>query len=250
VVLARGEDEHGFAVEEGEDGGLGAFELLFDDDGRAGVSEGPFDHDGLEGGEGFVGGGGDDDALALGEPGGLDDVEVFAGFEEGFGGFVVGEGPALGGRDGGLAHDVLGVGLVGLEACGGGGGPEDGAGRVGVEVLAELVGVALGEGVLGADDDEPDVAGVAEALEAVDLADGDGDVDGLSERCDAGVGGVGGVERAEAGRAGDGLGEGVLASAAADEEDVGGLHGVRLGGLGGRGRSSARVRLARGLGGV
>lgn len=145
----------------------------------------------------------------------------------------VAEGFAFGGWDRCGTHDLFGVGLVGFELGTALGGSEDEAFGA-IDSLGELVGPSFGEGVLGTDDNQTDVALVAELIESVELLVGIVDFDRVGVVGDPGVLGVGGVEGAELWGFGDRLCEGVLAGSASDEEDIDGIAwcGGLLGGHG------------------
>ena len=133
---------------------------------------------------------------------------------------AVGEGLAGGGGGAAGGADFLGEGLGGLEAGGGAAGAEgeDAA-------LAQDVGDAFGEGGLGADHHEIDGVFGAEGEDLLAVEDVEGDAGRLLG--DAGV--AGGAPEAVAFRVlREGPGQGVLAAAAAEDEDVHGeLHRVR-----------------------
>ena len=114
-VLGGREREHGGAVGEAEDGGLGAVEVLLDDDAATGSGEAG----------GGVGAGrlevvGDDDALAGGEAVLLDDVGRPEGVERVVDLLGGGADVRHGGGHPGGGHDLLGERLAALESGGGG----------------------------------------------------------------------------------------------------------------------------------
>ena len=143
-VLGGGQGADGGAVAHAEHGGLGAVEVVLDDDATAAASQA-----GVAVGQGDGTLVGDDDALAGGQAVLLDDV---GGPEAVQGGGQLGLGGAHGGLGGGDArggHDLLGEGLRALQAGGLRAGAE--AGDPGV---AHGVGDTGDQGRLGADDDE------------------------------------------------------------------------------------------------
>ena len=79
MVLRRGHEPGGLAVAEREAGGLGARHVGFDDAGVARGAEGFGGHDLIDGVDGFLGGGGEEDPLAGGEAGGFDHLAVGGG---------------------------------------------------------------------------------------------------------------------------------------------------------------------------
>ena len=125
VVLRGGEGDCVFAVAEGEEGELFAFEKLFEDDlGLGDAEESAGEH--LGGGLfGLAMGLADDYALARGQAVGFDHNghgearELLADFTE------RGADGVRGGRDAVALHEFLGEGLAGFEAGRGLGGAED-----------------------------------------------------------------------------------------------------------------------------
>ncbi len=115
VVLARGEDEDVVPVEECEDRDLCAVDFLFYEDRLTRIAKRLVDEHLACRGDGLLVGLGDDDPLALGEPGSLDDIDLVAGFEELLGLIELLKDASLGGRDRCGPHHLLGVGLVGFE---------------------------------------------------------------------------------------------------------------------------------------
>ena len=160
---------------------------------------------------------GDDDALAGGQTVLLDDV---GGPEAVQGGGQLGLGGAHGGLGGGYAgggHDLLGEGLRALQAGGLSAGTEAGDPRI-----THGVGDTGHQGRLGTDDDEvrPHLGGQGHDL----LGDAGVDVEVRGDGRGPGVAGgddeLGGLRVT-----GEGTGQGVLARAGAEEQD---LHGVSL----------------------
>ena len=164
---------------------------------------------------GFFHIGGEDDALAGGKARGFEDGRGLACFHVADGLLEFGKDAGVACGDRGASHELLGPGFVGFEDGAVGLWAEDEAG-VGGEGVCE----ALGEGGLGADDDEGDFVLVAVLAEAVDLGLGNGHIDGFGKLGQARVLRVCGVQVAEFGGCREGLCDGVLASPAADEKDV------------------------------
>jgi hypothetical protein len=117
LVVLRRRHRHGpLAVAQREQGELLALEVLLDEHAR--VAEAPFHEHCLERGTGLVPAGRDDDALARGQPVGLEDDRVSVDRGQPVL-HVAHEGGGRGGHPGGL-HDLLGERLGSLEARGGG----------------------------------------------------------------------------------------------------------------------------------
>ena len=209
VVLRGQQRDDGGAVGDREQRHLGPVEVLLDDEPPAEVGQrvaGEVLRDGEV--DAHV------DALAGSEPVGLDDVRRRRAGEVRDGLLGVVEHDGRRGRDARLAHDLLGEGLAALELGRGRGRPEArDAGR------AHRVRDAGDERSLRPDDDE------VEALRERDDGGGVGEVDGRARRR-AGV--AGGADHLVDGRvAGEREDEGVLAGAAAEDED---LHGGQASG--------------------
>ena len=173
---------------------------------------GPSAKIGVERGLGLGEGRGDGHALAGGEAVGLDDDGRALGRDVGAGGVGVGEGLARGGRRAAGGADLLGEGLGAFE-------PRRLAARAegGDAGGAQDVGDALGERRLGADHHEVDGVLAHEGEDLVAVEDVEGDAGRLLG--DAGV--AGGAPEPVALRVlREGPGQGVLAAAAAEDEDV------------------------------
>ena len=138
---------------------------FLDDHHLAGLAEGFVDHNAFEGEQSVRGLRADEDALARREARCFDDDARVARGDVVVGSFVVGEDPALGGGDVGLAHELLGVGLVALDAGGRGRRAED-AQAGGLEAVDD----ARAQGRLRPHDGEIDVAAAGQLHQAVDVA--------------------------------------------------------------------------------
>ena len=151
VIAAERHVRDGRAVGEGVGRGLRAVQALLDEHARAGLAERAPAHREVDGGEGLGGGVADRDALAGGQPLGLDHARAVAG--EAAHVLVrrldLVEGDRAAGRDAGARHQLLGERLRGLDLGRGARGPEDRDALGG-----EAVGDAGRERILGRDDDE------------------------------------------------------------------------------------------------
>ena len=208
MVLARREGEHVPPVHERENRDLRSGHAFLDDDPLAGVAENALDHDAIDGAEPFVERIRQDDALALREPGGFDDLRLIACAEVLLRKLRILEDAPVGGWQQPAADDLFRPCLVGLELRGVARRAEDAAAGGG-----QFVGPALGERILRPDDDQPDVVPLAVLREPVDLARRDRDVDRVAQRREARVLRVRDVERAEPRRLRDSMRDRVLATA-------------------------------------
>ena len=211
-VLGGRQGTDGGAVAHAEHGGLGAVEVILDDDAAAAATQA-----GAAVGQGDGALVGDDDTLAGGQAVLLDDVgaaeAVQGGVQLGLGGTHGG----LGGGNAGGGHDLLGEGLRALQAGGLGAGTE--AGDPGV---AHCIGNARHQRRLGTDDDEVSPHLRSEGDDLVGHAGVDVEVrgDGRGPGVAGGDDELGGLRVT-----GEGTGQGVLARAGAEEQN---LHGLSL----------------------
>ena len=222
MVLRSGKDDVVASGSDDEDGGFFAEHAVFDENLAASGTEFVAGEHVVDGGFGFGEGLGDDHAFAGGESVGFDNDGGAALADVGEGGLYLGEDAGGGGGDTVFEEELFGENLGGFEA-----------GTVGLRAVGgdtdggEGVYETEGERDLGADDDEVDFLALDEGDEAGDVVGGyreNGDFGG-----DAGV--AGGGDHAGARRGGeDGFYERVLASAGADDEDVFGKLGGRVGG--------------------
>ena len=211
-VLGGGQRADGGTVAHAEQGGFRAVEIVLDDDAAAAAGQA-----GTAMSQGHRALIGDDDALAGGQAVLLDDVwgpeAVQGGGQLGLGGAYGG----LGGGHTGSGHDLLGEGLRALQTSRLGAGTE--AGDPGV---AHGVGDARHQWRLGTHDDE---VGLHLGGQGNDLLGSTGvDVevrgDGCGPRITGGDDELGGLRVT-----GEGTGQGVLARAGAEKQD---LHGLSL----------------------
>ena len=212
VVLRGGERDDRRAVDEREDGGLLALEILLDEHLAGGFAELGVDEHVPEGRLDLLLVHADAHALAGGEAVGLEhdrDAEL----RDGLAGLGLGaDDDVVGRRDLGGAHDLLGEGLAALHAGGGLDGAEGGEAG-----LLEGVHDAEAERDLGADDGEVGAVLLRPGDEPGDVLGGDRDVGG--DRGGAGV--SGGAEELRGGVVLVQLpGDGVLAAAVSDDENL------------------------------
>ena len=192
----------------------GPLEALLDQDRRALVAEGLPDEDLLDRGLRLGGILRDDHTLARAEAGRLHDAAVLARRDERKRLLGVGEGAGVGGRHARGAHDLLGERLVPLELRTGARRPEDDAPRR----VGELRRVVGRERRLGTDDDEADLLPLAPAGQSEHVADrlGAGRPEIEEPRVRAGLD----PEPPEPAALAQLPGEGVLAAAGSEEEDM------------------------------
>ena len=177
VVLRGGEKGDAFAVDEGEERGLFAFEEGLDEERGAGRAELVVVEDGADRGFGLGARLGDDNALAGREAVGLDDDGNREAVERGERGGRLSVGFGVGGGHAGRRHDFLGEGLAALHFRRSLTRTENGDAEGG-----EPVGNAEAEGRLGADDDEIRPGELAPRHEVVDVLRPDGHVGGQGGR--------------------------------------------------------------------
>jgi len=211
VVLGRGQGEDVPAVGEGEEGGLLAGHELLDHHLGAGGPEDLVQHDVVDGGHRLLHRHRHHHPLAGGQAVGLDDDGSALLADVGDRPVPIGEGGVGGGGDAVLGHQVLGEGLAPLDPRRRLARPEDlEAGGL------EAVDDPQGERDLGADHGQVDLLGQGKVKQRVDLVGGD--VHALGQLGDAGVARRA-VERLDQGRLGELPDQGVLAAAAADNQN-------------------------------
>ncbi|MDT4815202.1 hypothetical protein FQZ97_482260 [compost metagenome] len=218
VVLAGGHGQHVLAVDHDDEAGFLAVEELLDHHPRTGVTEGVAGEHVAHGVFGFVQGHGDDHALARGQAVGLDHDGRALLFQVGQRRLDFGEVLVVGGGDLVAGQEVLGEGLGALQLGRAGSGAEDGE-----LAAAEQVDHAFHQRRFRADDGELHVL-LGEVGQLLQGQHVDGDVLALGFGSRAGVAG-GDEDLLDARVLRDLPGEGVFATAAADDEYV---HGALL----------------------